>query len=812
MKEGAASQTVRIPVSGMKCVVCAGAVEEGLEALPGVNEASVNLGNDTVTVRHDGSVPVEEMEKAIRAAGFDTAWTRLRLTVEGMECASCVQGLESSLLSKEGMRSASANLATGTLVAEFDGGLLDRERIESMVRAAGLSVAESEAEDHHALEMREQRRLIAIAAALGLPVFVLSMLFGMTDVTLGLEAWMRNLLLFALTTPVQLYCGRQFYVGTLAALRARRANMDTLIAMGTTSAYVYSSAVTFLPWYFPDAHVYFESSAMIILLILVGKYLEMFARHGTTEAIRRLMDLQPRSATVLRDGKEALVSVDELEIGDLVVVRPGGQVPADGLVVEGSSAVDESMVTGESMPAVKVQGDEVIGGTMNQNGTVTVRVTRLGKDTVLSQIVRMVEDAQASKAPIQRIADNVSAYFVPVVIVVALFTFAFWYLFGHGAYGAEEARFAFALTVFITVLVISCPCALGLATPTAIMVGTGKGAEYGILIRNGSSLERAGKLRLMAFDKTGTLTEGRPEVTDVIAYGEDDVLGISASGESRSEHPIAAAVLARHREERGEPLPPEDFSAEPGRGLRFSLGGRGFVLGTISMMRGREGEARAAEDMARLASLGRTPIALADDKTVLGVIAVADPVKEGAAEAIADLKEMGVETVMVTGDRREAAEAIAAELGISRVMAEVLPGDKAEAVKALAAEGTTAMVGDGINDAPALAAADVGIAMGSGTDVAIETADIVLIRDDVRDVAASMRLSRRTLSKIYQNLFFAFIYNVTCIPLAAGVLYPSAGILLPPMAAAAAMALSNVSVVSNALLLKRYVPETKRSA
>ncbi len=804
--------TVRIPVSGMKCVVCAGAVEEALTALQGVQEASVNLGNDTVTVRHGGTVPVEEMEEAIRAAGFDTAWTRVRLTVEGMDCASCVQGLESSLLSKEGVRSASANLATGTLVAEFDGGLLDRERIESVVRAAGLVVSEAEAEDHHAREMRGQRRLIAIAAALGIPVFVLSMLFVMTDITLGLDGWMRNLLLFALTTPVQLYCGRQFYVGTLAALRARRANMDTLIALGTSSAYVYSSAVTLLPWYFGDVHVYFESSAMIILLILVGKYLEMYARHGTTEAIRRLMDLQPRSATVLRNGKEETVSVDELEVGDLVLVRPGGQVPADGLVAEGISAVDESMVTGESIPAAKSPEDEVIGGTMNQNGTVTVRVTRLGKDTVLSQIVRMVEDAQASKAPIQRIADRVSAYFVPAVIVTALFTFAFWYLFGHGAYGADEGRFALALTVFISVLVISCPCALGLATPTAIMVGTGKGAEYGILIRNGSSLERAGKVRTMAFDKTGTLTEGRPAVTDVIAYGDDDVLAIAASGESRSEHPIAAAVLARHREEHGEPRPPDDFIAEAGRGLRFSLDGRSFALGTISMMEGKEGQSRAAEDMRRLASMGRTPMALADGEMLLGVIAVADPVKEGAAAAVADLRGMGVEAVMVTGDRREAAEAIAAELGIFRVMAEVLPGDKAEAVKALAAEGATAMVGDGINDAPALAAADVGIAMGSGTDVAIETADIVLIRDDVRDVAAAMRMSRRTLSKIHQNLFFAFVYNVTCIPLAAGVLYPSAGILLPPMAAAAAMALSNVSVVSNALLLKRYVPELKKSA
>ncbi len=807
-------RTVRIPVGGMKCVVCSNAVEEALGGTEGVEDASVNLGNDTVTVRFDpDAVDLESMESIIKDLGFQPAWTKLRFTVEGMECAACVNGLEKSLLAREGVRSATANLATSNLTVEYDEGLLDEGRIVSMVEKAGFKVASAEMEDVHAKEMEGQKRLILIAAALGIPVFILSMLFGMTSVTLGLETWMQNLLLFILTTPVQLYCGRQFYSGTLAAIRARRANMDTLIAMGTTAAYAYSTAVTFLPGLFVHSHVYFESSAMIILLILVGKYLEMFARHGTSEALRRLMDLQPRTATVLRDGKESLVSVDELEVGDLVLVRPGGQVPADGKVAEGSSSVDESMVTGESIPVPKSAGDEMIGGTINQNGTVNMTVTRLGKDTVLSQIVRMVEDAQSSKAPIQRIADTVSAYFVPIVIVLALTSFAFWYLVGFDAYGSDMGRFPLALTVFITVLVISCPCALGLATPTAIMVGTGKGAEYGILIRNGSSLERAGKVDIIAFDKTGTLTSGRPVVTDIITYGDADVLSIAAAGESRSEHPIATAVLQRHQEEFGtEPSQPESFLADPGKGLNFTLKGRNYALGSMRMMEGIPGADRASVDMRRLASSGRTPIALADDDSVLGIIAVADPIKDGAVEALNELRRMGVEAVMITGDRREAAEAIAAELGITRVLAEVLPGDKADAVKGLAAEGVVAMVGDGINDAPALVMADVGIAMGSGTDVAIETADIVLIRDDVRDVAAAMQMSRRTLTKIHQNLFFAFVYNVTCIPLAAGILYPSTGILLPPMAAAAAMALSNVSVVGNALLLKRYVPGIKRSS
>ncbi len=805
-------ETVRIPIGGMKCVVCSNAVEEGLKEIDGVEEATVNLGNDTVTVRFDADkVDLESMESMIKDLGFQPAWAKLRFSVEGMECAACVNGLEKSLLSREGVRSATANLATSNLTVEFDEGLLDEGRIVSMVENAGFKVTSAEMEDIYAKEMEGQKRLIIIAAVLGIPVFILSMLFGMTSVTLGLDTWMQNLLLFTLTTPVQLYCGRQFYSGTLAAIRARRANMDTLIAMGTTSAYVYSTAVTFLPNFFVHTHVYFESSAMIILLILIGKYLEMFARHGTSEALRRLMDLQPRTATVLRDGREALVSVDELQLGDLALVRPGGQVPADGVVTQGSSSVDESMVTGESIPVTKLAGDEMIGGTINQNGTVKMTISRLGKDTVLSQIVRMVEDAQSSKAPIQRIADTVSAYFVPIVIILALTSFVFWYVLGFDAYGSDMGRFPLALTVFITVLVISCPCALGLATPTAIMVGTGKGAEYGILIRNGSSLERAGKVDIIAFDKTGTLTRGKPVVTDVIAYGEDDILSIAAAGERSSEHPIAAAVLQRHREEFGtEPREPENFMAEPGKGLTFTLEGRNFALGSMRMMEGRPGAERAASDMKRLASSGRTPIALADDDSVLGVIAVADPIKEGAVEALAELRLMGVETVMITGDRREAAEAIAAELGITRVLAEVLPGDKADAVKSLAGEGVVAMVGDGINDAPALAVADVGIAMGSGTDVAIETADIVLIRDDVKDVVAAMQMSRRTLTKIHQNLFFAFIYNVTCIPLAAGILYPSTGILLPPMAAAAAMALSNVSVVGNALLLKRYVPEVKR--
>ncbi|HII99988.1 MAG TPA: copper-translocating P-type ATPase [Candidatus Methanomethylophilaceae archaeon] len=806
-------ETVKIPVGGMKCVSCSAAVEESLSALDGVSEVSVNLGNNTATVRYEPSkITLEDLEETIRRTGYYPAWSRLRLTVKGMDCPSCVQGLEESVRSKEGIRSVSANLGTGVLQVEFDESVLDQQMIESFVRSAGFEPVSAEGEDLYAREMREQRRLILIAAVLGIPVFVLSMLFGMTDINFGLDIRTQHFILFLLTTPVQLYCGKQFYVGTLAAIRSRRANMDTLIAIGTTAAYVYSTAVTFLPQFFVDTHVYFESAAMIILLILIGKYLEMYARHGTTEALRRLMELQPRSATVLREGKEVIVAVEDLKLDDLVLIRPGGQIPADGVIVDGRTSVDESMVTGESIPSFKEVGDEVIGGTINVNGTITVRVTRLGKETVLSQIVQMVEDAQASKAPIQRIADRVSAYFVPIVVLAALAAFVFWFAVGFDIYGSELGRLPMALMVFISVLVISCPCALGLATPTAIMVGTGKGAEYGILIRDGAALEKAGNINVIAFDKTGTLTVGEPFVTDVIPYGDEDILRIAASGEKGSEHPVAEAVIRKYREERGEePLDPEDFQADPGRGLLFRLDGKEFFFGSLSLAEGKEGEADAAKDVVSLASMGRTPMVLSDEHRVLGVIAVADRIKDGAVETIRTLRDMGIEAVMITGDRRETAEAIAAELGISRVLAEVLPADKVDAVRSLSESGVVAMVGDGINDAPALAVADVGIAMGGGTDVAIETADIILIRDDIRDVVATVQLSRRSLRKICENLFFAFVYNVVCIPLAAGILYPSMGILLPPIVAAAAMAMSDASVIGNALLLKRYSPEIRQT-
>ncbi len=788
----------------MTCGNCAREVESVVSALPGVEMAAVNLSTNTLKVRYESMlVSLAEIETAVKDAGYEVHWARAKFQIEGMSCASCVRGLEQGLGARNGVRSVRANLSTSELQVDHDPNVISAAALASIVEDMGFEVVDSAEEEFYLQEMAQQRHFIIVAAIFGIPCMVLSMLFMMTDVTLGLSVQVQHYLLFALATPVQLYCGRQFYTGALSALRNRTANMDTLVAIGTTAAYVYSTFITFLPSYFGEAMVYFESSAMIILIILIGKYLEMYAKRGTSEALRKLMDLQPRSANVLRDGKEETILIEDLREDDIFLVRPGEQVPTDGVVVEGSSSVDESMLTGESLPVDKVHGNEVFGGTININGSFQARVSRLGGETMLSQIVRMVEDAQLSKAPIQRIADTVAAYFVPIVVAIASLTLIYWYLVGYAAFPIDNTRFAFALTAFISVIVISCPCAMGLATPMAIMVGTGKGAEHGILVRNGQSLEVAGKVSVMAFDKTGTLTVGAPTVTDVIAFGDDDVVALAAIGERQSEHPIAQSIVAVA----GDGPMPESFENIPGRGIGFRHQGEDYLLGNHHLLAGHAEDERALEEMDRLAEQGKTPMVLLRGGAPLGVLGVADSIKPDAKKAIAALKDMGIRSVMISGDRQSTAEAIARQLGIEEVMAEVLPNDKARAVSALMAKGDiVAMVGDGVNDAPALATANIGIAMGGGTDVAVETADIVLVKDNVMDAVASIQLSHRTFGKVKQNLFWAFIYNIICIPLAAGVFYPQLGILLPPMVAAAAMALSDLTVVGNALLLKGYTP------
>src|SRR3990170_4230891 len=660
-------------------------------------------------------------------------------------------------------------------------------------------------------EMKKLRFLVAFSFALGIPAFLVSLAMELPQTKTILEPYMVPLtfLVFLLATPVQFWPGWRFYRGTVDAIKNRSANMDVLIAMGTTAAWAYSTAILVaLPLGMNvDPSVYYDTAAIIIALILLGKYFEEVAKGRASEALRKLMDLQPRTAKVLRDGKEEDVPVEVVEADDVVVVRPGERIPVDGVIADGFSSIDESMITGESLPVEKKAGDPVIGATINKSGLLKVRATKVGKDTTLSQIIQLVEDAQLSRAPIQRL---------PAVILVALGAALYWYFLGFATwtptlqgYGLHTPLTA-SLFVFVAVIIIACPCALGIATPTAIMVGTGKGAENGLLIKGGEYLEKAERLTTVVFDKTGTLTKGKPSVTDIVAFAGatgDRVLVLAASAERGSEHPLGEAIV-RRATERGLPLSdPEGFEAIPGHGVRARVGPTAVLLGNRRLME-QAGIPTAPVEahLARLESEGKTAMILAADGRLAGVIAVADTLKENSKAAIAALQRMGVETIMLTGDNQRTAEAIARQLGINDVLAEVLPGQKAEKVKELQSRGkVVAMVGDGINDAPALAQSDVGIALGSGTDVAMEAGGIVLIKDDLRDVVASIQLSKRTVRKIKTNLFWAFFYNSALIPVAAGVLL-ALGVMLHPLLAGAAMGFSSVSVVTNSLTLKRFKP------
>ncbi len=643
-------------------------------------------------------------------------------------------------------------------------------------------------------EMKRLERDLIVSFGLGIPALLLSlpMLAGFMIISIEVS----NLILFLLATPVQFWPGRRFYLGTRDAIRNRSANMDVLIAMGTTAAWLYSTLVTVLPWAFADRSTYFDTAAIIIALILLGKYFEEIAKGRASEALRKLMDLQPRTATVV-DSREEQVPVELVEVDDVVLVRPGERIPVDGVVVDGYTSVDESMITGESMPVEKQVGDPVIGATINKTGLIKARASKVGQDTALAQIIRLVEDAQTSRAPIQRLADVVASYFVPAVIAAASLTAIVWLL-------GFQRPFTFALSTFIAVLIIACPCALGIATPAAIMVGTGKGAENGLLIKGGEYLEKTRRITTVVFDKTGTLTVGRPSVTDIVdlsGRGRIDILRLAGGAERGSEHPLAEAIVRKAQEEGVSLAEPRSFEAFPGAGIRADVSGYRVLLGNRRLMESFLVKVADAEDrIAELESQGKTVMLVAVDGRLVGLIAVADTIKPHAAEAVATLRRMGIEVVMLTGDNRRTAEAIAKQAGIDRAIAEVLPDQKASVVKQLQAEGKiVAMVGDGVNDAPALAQSDVGIALGSGTDVAMEAGGIVLMKDDLRDVVASLQLGRRTVSKIRQNLFWAFFYNTVLIPVAA------VG-LISPVLAAAAMGFSSVSVVTNSLTLKRFRP------
>jgi Cu+-exporting ATPase len=758
---------------------------------------------------------------------------RVELPVRGMTCVACARLIERKLSKAEGVSAASVNFATGRATVEYDAALTGVGDLRGRIEELGYRVGRLPTGDHKAdagreelerlAERRDLSRRFALAALLSLPLLVISMSHG--AVPLFDVPWI-NWLQLALAAPVVLYCGAPFFRGAWGALRNGAADMNTLIATGTGAAFIYSAVATVAPRLVmaaggASAHagmhatvvtvpVYFEAAAIIVALILLGRLLEARAKGRTSEAVRRLVGLQPRTARVVRaDGAHEDVAVEELMVGDVVLVRPGERVPTDGVVTEGRSAVDESMLTGESMPVEKSPGAEVFGATVNRAGAFHFRATRVGRDTALRQIVRMVEEAQGRRAPIARLADVVSGYFTPAVILVAFVTFVVWF-----AVSPADTRLSTALVRAVSVLIVACPCALGLATPTAVMVGTGRGAEVGVLFRGGEALEIAHRVRTVVLDKTGTITVGEPGVTGFHAaagFDEEETLRLAASVERASEHPLGEA-LVRHADVRGLALAHvEDFEAFAGRGVEGTAEGRRVMVGGAKLMRERGVEVgQLEESAAALALEGKTPVYVALDGRAAGLFAVADRVRAESKEAIDALRADGIEVLMLTGDDRRTASAVAREVGITRVLAEVLPEGKAEAVKSLQAEGkTVAMVGDGINDAPALAQSDVGIAVGTGADVAVEAADVTLVGASLRGVVEALALSRRTMRVIRQNLFWAFAYNAIGIPLAAGVFYPFTGWTLTPVFASAAMALSSVSVVANSLRLRRFDPATR---
>ncbi|MGB4647692.1 MAG: heavy metal translocating P-type ATPase [Acetivibrionales bacterium] len=795
-------ETIRI--SGMSCAACAARVEKVLNNLEGIKNAAVNLAVEKAAVEYDKNIiSIEDIIDAIKKLGYDAVSEQADtissavLKVSGMSCAACAARVEKQLGSLEGVHSAAVNLASERASVEYDSEKIKTSDLIKAVEAIGYKAERAEElsvdreKEQREKEIRRLRLELVISAILTAPL-LFSMLLMITNI--DIPFFHNEYFQLIVATPVQFIIGFRFYKNAYRALRSGSANMDVLIAMGTTAAYFYSIYNAFFaPHEGMMKELYFESSAVIITLILFGKYLEAVAKGRTSEAIKKLMGLQAKTARVIRDGREEDIPIEEVVPGDVIVVRPGEKIPVDGRILEGDSAVDESMLTGESLPVEKTAGDHVVGATINRFGTFRLEATRVGKDTVLSQIIKMVEDAQGSKAPIQKIADRVSGVFVPVVLAIALVTLLAWYLIAGDLTGGIVSA--------VSVLVIACPCALGLATPTAIMAGTGKGAENGILIKGGEHLEMTYRLNAVVLDKTGTITKGQPEVTDVIPLGSMDrgeLLRMAAAAEKNSEHPLGEAIYEQGKKESGTVPEAEQFAAIPGKGVRAVVEGRQIYIGTRKLMQEAGIDTGSAENViAGLEDDGKTAMLMAADSRLEAVIAVADTLKESSKEAIDELKKMGIEVYMITGDNKRTASAIAKQAGITNVLAEVLPEDKAEEVGKLKKQGMkVAMAGDGINDAPALVAADIGIAMGTGTDVAIEAADITLLRGDLMLIPAAIRLSKMTMRKIKQNLFWAFIYNIIGIPVAAFG-------LLNPMIAGGAMAFSSVSVVTNSLRLRR---------
>jgi len=813
-----ADTVLTLRIAGMTCASCVAHVERALARAEGVRAASVNLATEAATVTVAPGVRLDALLRAVQAAGYEVVRERHTLDLEGMSCAACVGRVERALTRVPGVVEASVNLATRQARVETTGGVPLAALVAAVGKAGyGARVASGAAADGGtaraaaaAAEERRLRRDVTVAAALTAPVFVLEMgshlIPGMHDwvmATIGHhQSWW---LQFALTTLVLFGPGRRFFAQGLPALARGAPDMNALVALGTGAAWLYSVVATFAPGLLPagTVHVYYEAAAVIVTLVLVGRLLEARARGRTSEAIQRLLRIQPPTARVYRDGEWRELPVEQVTVGDLIQVRPGDKVAVDGEVVEGASWVDESMITGEPIPAEKTVGSRVVGGTLNTRGAFSLRATQVGADTVLAQIIRMVEAAQGAKLPIQALVDQVTMVFVPVVMAIAVLTFGVWLAFG------PEPALSFALVNAVAVLIIACPCAMGLATPTSIMVATGRAAAMGLLFRQGQALQRLRDADVVALDKTGTLTVGRPELTDLFTtagHTRDEVLALVAAVESRSEHPIAQAIVAAARTA-GLPLAePQGFEASPGYGVGAQVDGRRVEVGADRLMArlGLDASVFAAQARA-LGDEGKSPLYAAVDGRLAAIIAVADPLKPGSAQAVRALHALGLRVAMVTGDHARTAQAIARAAGIDEVVAEVLPAGKVEAVRGLREGGRrVAFVGDGINDAPALAEADIGIAIGTGTDVAIESADVVLMSGDLAGVPRAIALSRATMRNIAQNLFWAFAYNAALIPLAAGALWPATGLLLSPMFAAAAMSLSSVFVLGNALRLRRF--------
>lgn len=804
-------------IDGMSCASCAQTIEQAVSKIKGIQEANVNLTTEKMTVVRDDTVTSDVITKTVSDAGYEATLPQEKghYLIDGMSCASCAQTIEQAVSALPGVAQASVNLANETMNVAYDGTQVSNAQILQAVADAGYEahIDQQEASQQEDRQVKKEQHLhamwqrfwisgiftvivlyLAMADMVGLPIpsVVDPMIHATTYATVQL----------LLTLPV-LYLGRSFFVGGFKALSRRHPNMDSLVALGTSAAFLYSLYGTAMI-YRGESHfamnLYYESAAVILTLITLGKYFEAVSKGKTSQAIQTLMGLAPKTASVLREGTEVAIPIEEVMVGDVIVVRPGEKIPVDGELTEGSSYVDESMITGESIPVVKAVGDVVVGASLNKNGAFRMRATRVGKDTTLAQIIQLVEEAQGSKAPIAKLADRVAGVFVPIVMALAIVSGLLWWLVGGESW-------SFALTITIAVLVIACPCALGLATPTAIMVGTGKGAEQGILMKSGEALEGAGKVTAVVFDKTGTITEGHPIVTDIIpsdGWTASDVLLYAANVETASEHPLAEAIVTRAKASQLNLDLAETFTALPGFGVRGMVDGRKVLFGNVKLMQDQRVEVDAIIAQAEaLAAQGKTPMYLSVGHELAGIIAVADPIKETSAQAIASLKEQGIHVAMMTGDHHKTAQAIADQVGIDEVFSEVLPKDKAAHVTALQERGyIVAMVGDGINDAPALAQAEVGMAIGSGTDVAIESADIVLMKSDLQDVPTAIELSRLTIRNIKENLFWAFAYNVLGIPVAMGVLHLFGGPLLNPMVAGAAMSFSSVSVVLNALRLK----------